>query len=103
MRKALLVASVALLALSATGTVTAGPTDGLVKMDPSMRVRLSGGILRDSPNVAMFVKTSDVAATRKEIERLGEMPPRIEHEHVDALARGLGGHLQLMASRVGHA
>lgn len=71
MRKALLVASVALLALSATGTVSAGPTDGLVKMDPSMRVRLSGGILRDSPNVAMFVKTSDVAATRKEVERLG--------------------------------
>jgi len=71
MRKALLATSVALLAFSATGTVTAGPTDGLLKMDPSMRIRLSGGVVRDSATVAMFVKTSDVGATRKEIERLG--------------------------------
>jgi minor extracellular serine protease Vpr len=71
MRRALLATTVALLALSSTGTVTAGPNDGLLKMDPSMRVRLLRSAVRGSANVAMFVKTTDVAATRKEIERLG--------------------------------
>ena len=71
MHKSLLVTSFALLTVSVTGTVIAGPTDNLLKMDPLMRVRLSSSAVRDAAPMAIFVKSSDAGATRKEVERLG--------------------------------